>query len=130
MTREEYYRLGDAGFFGDERVELLGGEVWRLPPQSPQHFTTGEAVTDTLLSAFGKGFDARRQGPLCLGNDSEPEPDVVIVPGTWRDYVEQHPTPSKVRLLVEVSDATLRKDRTTKAQDYAQAGIADYSFGV
>jgi len=40
--------------------------------------------------------------------------------------VEQHPTPSQVRLLVEVSDATLRKDRTTKAEDYARAGIADY----
>ena len=126
MTREEYYRLGDAGFFGDARVELLNGEVWQLPPQTPRHFTTAEVVGDTLLSAFGKGFDVRRRGPLTLGHDTEPEPDVVVVPGSWRDYEHHHPTPAEVRLLVEVSDATLRKDRTTKAEDYARAGIADY----
>ena len=31
-----------------------------------------------------------------------------------------------MRLLVEVSDATLAKDRGKKAADYARAGIADY----
>lgn len=126
MTREEYYRQGDAAFFGDERVELLNGEVWQLPPQTPRHFTTAEAAGETLLSAFGPGFEVRRRGPLTLGNDTEPEPDIVVVPGSWRDYEHHHPTPAEVRLLVEVSDATLRKDRTTKAEDYARAGIADY----
>ena len=126
MTREEYYHLGDAGCFGDERVELLNWEIWRLPPQTPLHFTTAEAVGDILLSAFGKGFDVRRRGPLNLGHDTEPEPDIVVVPGSYLDYEQHHPTPAEVRLLVEVSDATLRKDRTTKAEDYARAGIADY----
>lgn len=126
MTRKEYYRLGEMGFFDDERVELLSGEIWRLPPQTPPHFTTAEAVADVLLSAFGHGFDVRRRGPLTLGNDTEPEPDVAVVAGSYLDYEQQHPTPAEVRLLVEVSDATLRKDRTTKAEDYARAGIADY----
>ncbi len=125
-TREEYYRLGEAGFFDDERVELLNGEIWTLPPQKTPHFSAVEATAEALLAAFSTGFTARRHGPITLTDGTEPEPDVVIVPGTWRDYVEQHPTPSQVRLLVEVSDATLRKDRTTKAEDYARAGIADY----
>lgn len=125
-TREEYYRLGEAGFFDDERVELLHGEIWTLPPQNTPHFSAVEATAEALLAVFGAGFTARRHGPITLTDGTEPEPDVVIVPGSWRDYVVQHPTPSEVRLLVEVSDATLRKDRTTKAEDYARAGIADY----
>ncbi len=125
-TREEYYRLGEQGFFDNERVELLNGEIWTLPPQNTPHFSAVEAAAEALLEAFGAGFTARRHGPITLVDGTEPEPDVIIVPGSWRDYVEQHPTPAEVRLLVEVSDATLRKDRTTKAQDYARAGIADY----
>ena len=125
-TREEYYRLGEQGFFDDERVELLNGEIWTLPPQNTPHFSAVEATAEALLTAFGAGFTARRHGPITLVDGTEPEPDVIIVPGSWRDYVEQHPTPAEVRLLVEVSDATLRKDRTTKAEDYARAGITDY----
>ncbi len=34
--------------------------------------------------------------------------------------------PPQVRILVEVSDATLRKDRGEKLRTYARAGIADY----
>ena len=41
-------------------------------------------------------------------------------------YAASHPTPSDVRLLIEVSDSTLRMDRGKKANVYARAGIADY----
>ncbi len=37
----------------------------------------------------------------------------------------QHPTKAAA-LVVEISEATLRKDRTIKAHLYAQAGFPDY----
>jgi Uma2 family endonuclease len=125
-TTAEYYALSDAGFFDDERVELLDGEIWTLPAQKTPHFSAVEAAAEALLSAFGSGFTARRHGPMTLENGTEPEPDLLIVPGSWRDYAQVHPTPTEASLLVEVSDATLRKDRTKKLNDYARAGIADY----
>ena len=32
FTREEYYRLKEAGFFEPHTVELIGGEIWRRHP--------------------------------------------------------------------------------------------------
>ncbi len=125
-TRAEYYRMGDMGFFEDERVELLDGEIWALPPQTPSHSSAAEAAADALQAAFGIGSVVRRRGPLTLGSDTEPEPDIAVAAGSHSDYEDHHPAPSEVRLLVEVSDATLAKDRGRKAEDYAQAGIPDY----
>jgi len=125
-TTAEYYRMGELGLFDDERVELLDGEIWTLPPQGTPHFYSAENAGDILLAAFGDGLIVRRHGPITLIDGTEPEPDVVIVPGSKRDYIPAHPIPSQVRLLVEVSDTTLRKDRSTKRDDYARAGIADY----
>ena len=66
----------------------------------------------------------RVQGPLDLGEISEPEPDVAVIAGNVRDYTDAHPTTAA--LIVEVADTSLAYDRTTKASLYAKAGIADY----
>ncbi len=58
--------------------------------------------------------------------DSEPEPDVFIVRGQRRDFVQSHPAPEDVALLAEVSDATLQQDQTRKKRIYARAGIPVY----
>jgi Uma2 family endonuclease len=55
---------------------------------------------------------------------SEPEPDVAIIAGNVRDYVDAHPTTAT--LIVEVADTSLAYDRTIKASLYARAGVADY----
>jgi Uma2 family endonuclease len=62
--------------------------------------------------------------PIALDDESEPEPDVVVVPGTHRDYELAHP--ARPALLVEVAESSLADDRGTKAALYARAGIADY----
>jgi Uma2 family endonuclease len=62
--------------------------------------------------------------PLALDDDSEPEPDLAMVPGEPRDYVPAHP--STAPLVVEVADSSLRLDRRLKAGLYARARIPDY----
>ena len=125
-TRAEYYRMAEVGFFEDERVELLDGEIWTLPPQKTPHFSAIRRAADALEDAFGDGFEVRQQAPITLDDGTEPEPDVLVAPGSNLDYEDHHPAPLEVRLLVEVSDATLAKDRGRKAEDYARAGIPDY----
>ena len=66
----------------------------------------------------------REQLPFNAGIDSEPEPDIAVVTGNIRDYVEHHPTTAL--LIVEISDATLQFDRTKKAELYARSGIVEY----
>src|SRR5438128_222377 len=80
-TREEYHRAADLGLFQpDERLELLDGEILqRMSPQKSPHAYTLLSAADVLASAFGPGHHARPQLPLILNDDSEPEPDVVVV---------------------------------------------------
>ncbi len=125
-THEEYYRLAEMGFFDDERVELLDGRIWKLPPQKTPHFTTVRRTTDVLEALFGAGYEVRPQGPVRLPNGSEPEPDVLVVPGTSSDFIKSHPIATDSLLLVEISDSTLAKDRGSKLIDYARAGIQEY----
>ena len=81
-------------------------------------------MSDLLRQGFGKRFHVRMQGPLDLGPHSEPEPDVAVVRGSWASYKKRHPKAAV--LIVEVSDTTLKSDRSRKASLYARAGIADY----
>ncbi len=125
-TREEFERAGDLGLFGpEERLELISGEIIKkMAPQNSPHITGIRLVEEALRLAFPTGHDIRVQGPLALGSSSQPEPDVAVVTGSMRDYARHHPTTAV--LIVEISDSTLRYDRTTKAELYAAAGIPEY----
>jgi Uma2 family endonuclease len=123
--RVEYDRLIEIGFFppGDP-VELVGGLLIVAEPQGSRHFTAIQATAEALRAAFGRDWSVRGQGPLALDEESEPEPDVAVVAGSFRDYVAEHP--SRAALVVEVSEASLPLDREHKGSLYARAGLADY----
>src|SRR5712691_10395530 len=123
--RVEYERLVETGFFqpGDA-VELVGGQLIVAEPQGSRHYAAIRAVEEALRAAFGVGWDVRTQAPMALDDESEPEPDVAVVPGSFRDYVSGHP--SRPVLIVEVSESSLAFDRAHKGSLYARAALADY----
>ena len=124
-TRAEYERMIDAGIFHpDERAELIGGEIIAVAPQKSLHATAVSLAHGTLEIAFGAEYHVRVQLPLALDPDSEPEPDVAVVPGSPRDYLHAHPSTSL--LVVEASETTLALDRNVKGSLYARGGLADY----
>ena len=124
-TRVEYDRLIDLGVFRPgEHLELLGGHLVVSEPQGSLHSAAVGLVEEAARACFGPGWAVRVQMPIALDDESEPEPDVAIVPGTHRDYEAAHP--ARPALLVEVADSSLADDRGTKAALYARAGIADY----
>ena len=124
-TRQEYERLGELGIIrDDEPLELIGGQLIVAEPKGSPHAAAVELTADALRAAFGPGWAVRAQNPIVLDDESEPEPDVLVVPGTQRDYRDAHP--SSAALVVEVSETTLAFDRRHKASLYARAGVADY----
>ncbi|HEV3347458.1 MAG TPA: Uma2 family endonuclease [Methylomirabilota bacterium] len=124
-TRVEYERLIDLGAFRPgERLELVGGALLVCGPQGGPHFTAVGLIQDALRPVFGIGWTVRAQGPIALDEDSEPEPDIAVVPGSRRDHSRAHP--SHPVLIVEVADSSLAFDRAEKGSLYARAGIADY----
>ena len=124
-TRQEYDRLVDVGVLHeDEPVELIGGDLVVAEPKGTYH-TAAVALTAALLrNAFGAGWLVRLQDPVALDDESEPEPDVAVVPGGPRDYLAAHP--SRPVLVVEVAESSLAFDRRHKGSLYARAGVADY----
>lgn len=124
LRRVEYDRLVSLGMFTGERLELLDGLLMVREPQDSPHATTVVLVHQALVRAFGVGWTVRSQLPFALDDDSEPEPDAVVVRGKPRDYVRAHP--SRCALLVEVADSSLLFDRRQKAVLYARAGVPDY----
>ena len=125
-TRMEFERASELGLFRpDERLELIEGEiVQKVTPQNTPHATAIRACEEALRLAFPRGHDVRVQLPLALGDFSEPEPDVAVVTGTFRDYAREHPRSAV--LVVEVSDTTLTYDRITKGSLYARARVPEY----
>ena len=125
FSRAEYDRLIELGVFQpDDRIELIGGELMVAEPKGAPHYTATRKTAKALEAAFGPGWDVRTEGPIGLDDDSEPEPDVAVVPGSPDDYSRAHP--SRPVLTVEVAESSLDADRHRKGSLYARAGLADY----
>jgi len=125
FTRAEYERLIDLGVFQPgEDIELIGGELMVAEPQGAPHYTAIRKTAKALEAAFGPGWEVRTEGPIGLDDESEPEPDVAVVPGAPDDYARAHP--SRPALTVEVAESSLALDRQRKGSLYARAGLPDY----
>ncbi|HEV2853300.1 MAG TPA: Uma2 family endonuclease [Thermoanaerobaculia bacterium] len=125
-NREEFERLAAQGFFPPgQRVELVDGIVYDMAPQNSFHATAFGLSQEALRAAFPPGSNhvVRGQLPLALSEDSQPEPDLAVVPGTIRDYRDSHP--STALLIVEVADSSLLHDRKRKIPLYARHGIPE-----
>ncbi len=124
-TRVEYERLIELGVFQPgERLELIDGLLVVREPQGARHATAIRRVLAALRRALGAAWQIDSQLPIALDADSEPEPDVAVVPCDPGTYREAHP--SHAVLIVEVAESSYRVDREHKAGLYARAGIADY----
>src|SRR5437773_1769612 len=122
-TRTEYHQMADLGWFDGQRAELVEGEIVVLSPQKFGHGATTDRVTELLKALLGGEFWVRMQLPIAIGEISEPEPDVSVVPGKREDYTDH---PKGASLIIEVSDTTLIYDRGKKLKLYAKAGVYEY----
>lgn len=124
---DDYLRLVELNLIGPEdRVELLEGEIVEKMGQDFPHIAGIRSLAEALREVFGKGFDVSQQLPIRTP-DSVPEPDVLVLKGSWRDYASRHPEPHEVILVAEVADVSrLTNDRRQKLGIYARAGFGEY----
>jgi Uma2 family endonuclease len=124
LTVEEFEELGRQGVLDeDDRVELIHGEIVTMPPVGGEHVEVVGLLTRAAVRQLGNDYLVLVQSPVRLSTDGEPLPDLAIVRD--RPYGDQLPTEADVLLVIEVSDTTLRYDRTTKLALYATAGIPE-----
>ena len=126
ITADEYERMGEAGIFGaGTRLELIEGEIYKMPPIGSSHAACVDFLVLTLNELSQRRFIVRAQNPIRLSDFSEPQPDIALL--RWRDdfYRQRHPTPADVLLVVEVAGTTVGTDRAVKVPLYAAAGIPE-----
>jgi hypothetical protein len=80
ITRAEYLRMGEAGLFENERVELIEGVVVRVTPHGAPHDDTAERLSELLLPRLVGRARVRIQLSFAASEYSEPLPDVAIIP--------------------------------------------------
>lgn len=126
LSVANYHTMLQVGIFDeDDQIELLEGCLVAKMTKNPPHRISTNLIRQALEKLTPEGWYVDSQEPITL-KDSEPEPDVVIIRGKTTDYRDRHPAAADVVLVIEVSDATLERDRTIKQRIYARAGIAIY----
>jgi len=122
LSRAEYDRIVAMGVLGDDRVELLQGVIVAMSPNDPPHASPVEILTEILVPSLIGRARVRIQLPIIAADDSEPEPDVAVVP--IDDHSTEHPCAAY--LVIEVADTSLRKDRLVKGPLYAKSRFQEY----
>ncbi len=125
-TRDECRQLMELGILEEARFELIGGDIVPKMTQHERHIYTCKQVQKALEAIFGTDY-VRLAAPIAIGEYEEPEPDAAVMQRPLIDYLRLGtPLPEEVRLVVEVSDRTLRQDLGAKKTQYGRAGIAEY----
>ena len=93
-----------------------------MSPHGPAHDAPLDRLTELLILALGTRAKVRVQSAFVAADDSQPEPDLCVVPR--REYDAAHP--DSAFLIIEVAVSSLNKDRNVKAALYAESAIPEY----
>lgn len=125
FTVDEFEQMGMAGIFGpDERVELLAGEIYVMSPAGRFHevLRSELAILWSELS-LSAGVKVVPETALRLNDDHKPVADILVYPRALLSPDVRGPT---ALLVVEIADASLKRDTTVKAAAYAAGGVREY----
>jgi Uma2 family endonuclease len=123
---QEYHRMLDSEILTErDRVELIRGEIIRMSPIGRRHAACVNRLNDLLQKKLGIRALVSIQNPVELDDNSEPQPDVVLLRRKNDYYESGHPQAEDILLLIEVADTTVESDREIKIPTYAGYGIVE-----
>ena len=128
---DRFERMFELGILNDlgPRIELLEGRIVEMSPIGGEH---GDITADLVVALAGpirgtpsiaEVFRVATAVTLKIGQDSAPEPDVLVARRrNGRKYYEA----ADAVLVIEVSVSTRDNDLTIKRPLYARAGIPEF----
>jgi Uma2 family endonuclease len=127
LTLDEYHQMIEAGILSeDERIELIRGEMVEMTPIGNRHAGCVRWLNRSFSSRLASRAIIDVQDPVSLEEQqSEPQPDIVLLRYREDCYRNELPGPEDVLLVVEVADSSLLYDRDIKIPLYAEAGIPE-----
>jgi Uma2 family endonuclease len=114
---------GEPDFF--KHVELIDGALVFMSPQKRFHERVIHGLRVSLNTQVPDQLTALSQMDVKLGRRMRPCPDVLVIDATAaQDDARTFYNPDEVHLVIEVvSPESEERDRKTKPQRYAEAGI-------
>ena len=126
FTVDDFYTMARAGIIGgDDRVELIEGEIILMAAIGSRHQAVVDRVTRLFVTRVGDRAIVRVQGPLRLAEITEPQPDLQLLAPQDDFYATAHPSQYEAFLVIEVADTSLHFDRDEKAAIYARRGVRE-----
>lgn len=123
ISAEEVLRMIDRDVLeGMDKLELLDGALVVKEPQGSPHAAIAADLASELARIYAGVGHVRTHSPVSAGEYSLPEPDIVVVRGSPRDYVAAHPSGRDVILVVELSETSRRRDRA-KVRIYGEGQV-------
>jgi len=128
---DQFEQMFAQGILNDlgPRIELLEGRIVEMSPIGGEH---GDTAADLIVAlagpirgipALAEDFRVATAVTLKIGQDSAPEPDVLVARRrNGRKYYEA----ADAVLVIEVSVSTRDNDLTIKRPLYARAGIPEF----
>jgi Uma2 family endonuclease len=116
-----YRALGEAGLI-PKQTELLNGIVYKKMSESPLHSFLVMRLLRLIQTVLPDGCLLRCEQPITCEDYSEPEPDVSVVRGLEKDFLDDHPHTAE--LVIEVCVTSHDYDRS-KLPAYAGAGVKE-----
>ncbi|HEY9853657.1 MAG TPA: Uma2 family endonuclease [Leptolyngbyaceae cyanobacterium] len=126
FTVSQYHQMADAGILNEnDRVELIRGEIVEMTPIGRRHAACVNRLVRLFIQLLGDSIILSPQNPIELDNNSQPQPDIVLLQPRPDFYESRLPQPQDIILLVEVADTTVESDRNIKIPLYAENGIRE-----
>lgn len=110
------------------RLELIDGALIVMPPQTRFHMEVIHRLTQSLRSTVPIHIAVVPQMMVTLGDRNRYEPDILVMrEDVPTDLGRSTYHPQEVELAVEVvSPDTEERDRKSKPERYAEAGISHF----
>ncbi len=125
MTPRQFCKAIDAGVFGENQVELLGGLTFLLSQDPPHIMASWNVFSAVFALASQPEWLVNKPHRLVVGR-WRPLADVVILRGPDAIYGSRLARADDAALLVEVADTSYAKDSGPKLRRYATFRIPVY----
>ncbi len=103
--------------------EVLDGDIVHMPSEGGPHLDLKAALNLWLARTLPASFSLVCDGTLFLDETNLPEPDFYLFDAALRPSQVRGPD---VKLLIELSDTSLRHDLHRKADLYRAFGVQEY----
>ena len=126
-TIEEYHRMIEAGIMENRLVQLLNGNLNEMDWEKESHLVFRQKIADYLAEQIGdRGIILQGQPITIPSKQSEAKPDITIVQPLEQEYLQHHPYPEHVMVLIEISCRNIDTDLELKRRIYAMGEIDEY----